>query len=301
MDSRPAYAHFSQQASIRTEAIDTMGKLTDKLEQVGQSSGSGFGFFGRSRAAEQKSRPAAVLVSLRASDTAAAEAAAKRGADALIVSDWKPDADVSAFVSALNGSNTLWGVDVAGESGSYGMLKRAQEAGASFAILDASASAHLLFEQLDHFDLVIALELPKDDMGLMMLRSQNLLPVQVGLTPLGLSKDQISSMSVAEYLRLKLAVESLRFPLLATLRDVPDEKTLPILVRVGFAGLILPGEGAAAETLGQQVQTLREELENTSVRREESSSSALLGGLVSTQGSSLQPERREPEREPDQE
>ncbi|HEV8191401.1 MAG TPA: hypothetical protein VGP82_07930, partial [Ktedonobacterales bacterium] len=160
---------------------------------------------------------------------------------------------------------------------------------------------HLLFEQLDHFDLVIALELPKDDMGLMMMRNQNLLPVQTGLTPLGLSKDQVGSMSVAEYLRLKLAVESLRFPLLATLRDVPGEKTLPILVRIGFAGLILPGEGASADALGQQVQALRQELENTSVRRDESSSAALLGGLVATQGSSLQPERREPEREPDQE
>ena len=278
-----------------------MGKLTDKLEQVGQSSGSGFGFFGRARAAEQKSRPSAVLVSLRTSDTAVAEAAAKRGVDAVIVSDWKPDADVSALTGALSGSNTLWGVDVAGESGSYGMLKRAQEAGASFAILDASASAHLLFEELDHFDLVLALDLPKDDMGLMMLRNQNLLPVQTGLTDLGLSKDQIGSMSVAEYLRLKLAVESLRFPLLATLRDVPDEKTLPLLVRIGFAGLILAGEGASADALGQQVQALREELENTAVRREEGASSALLGGLVSSQGSAAQPERREPERDPDQE
>lgn len=278
-----------------------MGKLTDKLEQVGQSSGSGFGFFGRSRATEQKSRPAAVLVSLRVSDTAVAEAAVKSGADAVIVSDWKPDANVSALTSALSGGSTLWGVDVAGESGAYGMLKRAQEAGASFAILDASASAHLLFEELEHFDLVIALDLPKDDMGQLLLRNQNLLPVQTGLTDLGLSKDQIGSMSVAEYLRLKLAVESLRFPLLTTLRDVPDEKTLPILVRIGFAGLILAGEGASAATIGQQVQALRQELENTSVRREESSSSSLLGGLVSSQGSSPQPERREPEREPDQE
>jgi hypothetical protein len=278
-----------------------MGKLTDKLEQVGQSSGSGFGFFGRSRAAGQKSRPAAVLVSLRAKDTAVAEAAAKRGVDAVIVSDWKPSADMSGLAGALSGSNTLWGVDVSGESGSYGMLKRAQEAGASFAILDASASAHLLFEELDNFDLVIALNLPKDDMGLMMLRNQNLLPVQTGLTPLGLGKNEIASISVAEYLRLKLVVESLRFPLLTTVREVPDEKTLPLLVRIGFAGLVLQGEGASADALGQQVQSLREALENTSVKREESSSSALLGGLVNTQGTSLQPERREPEREPDHE
>lgn len=278
-----------------------MGKLTDKLEQVSQSSGSGFGFFGRARASEQKSRPAAVLVSLRAKDTATAEAVSRRGADAIILSDWHPDTDVSGLAGALGGSNTLWGIDVSGESGSYGMLKKAQEAGASFAILDASASAHLLFEELDHFDLVIALNLPTDDMGQMMLRSQNLLPVQTGLTPLGLGKNEIAGMSVAEYLRLKLAVESLRFPLLATLREVPDEKTLPILVRIGFAGLVLQGEGASADALGQQVQALREALENTSVKREESSSSALLGGLISTQGTSLQPERREPEREPDQE
>jgi hypothetical protein len=272
-----------------------MGKLTDKLEQVGQSGGSGFGFFGRARTPAQKSRPAAVLVSLRAKDAAAAEAAAKNGADAVILSDWKPDADVSGVSDALSSGNTLWGVDLSGESGSYGTLKRAQEAGASFAILDATASAHMLFEELDHFDLVIALDLPKDDLGLMMLRSQNLLPVQIGLAPVRLGKDEIAGMSVAEYLRLKLAVESLRFPSLATLQDVPGSHTLPILVRVGFAGLVLPGEGASADAVGQRVQALREELENTSVRREESSSTALLGGLVNVQGSSLQPERREPE------
>ena len=82
---------------------------------------------------------------------------------------------------------------------------------------------------------------------------------------------------------------------------MPDEKSLPILVRIGFAGLVLEGEGATAEALGQQVQALRGALERTSVRREERSTSALLGGLVGTQGTSLQPERREPEREPEHE
>ena len=59
--------------------------------------------------------------------------------------------------------------------------------------------------------------------------------------------------------------------------------------------------GVLDAMLAADALALREELENTSVRREEGSSAALLGGLVSTQGSSLQPERREPEREPDQE
>ena len=279
-----------------------MGKLVDKLQQVKQSSGSGIGFFGRSQAAAAKPRAAAVLVSLGAKDVAAAEAAVKAGADALLFTGWTPKSDLRAFSSAAGTGNVLLGVWLAeGETGSYGTLKQVREAGASFAVVGTNASAHMLFEELDHFDRVVTLDAPQDDLALLLLRVQNLVPAQAALLRVGLNANAIARMSVAHYARLKLVVESLRFPVLATLDNAPETQSVPVLARIGFAGLVLPGAGVAADTLGSQVTALREELERTPISHEESES-ALLGGLVGLQGAAPAPQpqpEREPEREPE--
>lgn len=281
-----------------------MGKLIDKLQQVRQSSSSGIGFFGRSQSSASKPRPSAIVVSLGAKDSAAAQAAVKAGADALLVTGWTAKSDLSAFSSATNGGNTLLGVWLAeGENGSYGTLKQIHDAGASFAVVGAGASAHMLFEELDHFDRVVSLDAPRDDMALLLLRVQNLAPAQVALLRVGLNANAIAKMSVADYTRLKFAVESLRFPVLATLDGAPAMNSVPILARLGFAGLVLPGAGVGPDALGAQVTALREELERTPITPEESGA-ALLGGLVGLQGSSQTPQRepeREPERNPDHE
>ena len=132
-----------------------MGTLIDKLQQVRQSSGSSIGFFGRSQASVSKARPSAVMVSVGVKDSAIAEAAMKAGADALVVTGWTPKSDLSAFVAAAKArnagtaGNALLGVWLAeSESGAYGALKQIQQAGASFAIVGANASAHMLFEEL---------------------------------------------------------------------------------------------------------------------------------------------------------
>ena len=281
-----------------------MGKLVEKLQQVRQSSGSGIGFFGRSQSAGSKARAAAIVVSLGAKDSAAAEAAVKAGADALLVTGWTPKGDLGAFAKATNGGNALLGVWLAeGESGGYGTLKQAQQAGASFAVVGPDASAHMLFEDLDHFDRVVTLDVPQDDLGLLLVRTQNLAPAQVALLRVGLTATAIAKMTIAGYTRIKLVVESLRFPTLVTLDGAPETHSVPVLARLGFDALVLPGAGVAAETLGQQVTALREELERTPITHE-GSETALLGGLVGLQGAGLTPQRepqREPEREPERE
>jgi hypothetical protein len=275
-----------------------MGKLVDKLQQVRQSSGSGIGFFGRSQAAATKPRAAAILVSLGAKDSGAAEAAVAAGADALLLTGWTPKSDLSAFAAAT-GSALVGAWLAEGEPGTYGTLKQVQQAGAQFAVLGGDASAHMLFEELDHFDRVVTLDVPKDDLALLLLRVQNLVPAQVALLRAPLSASAIAKMSVTEYAHLKLVVESLRFPVLATLDGMPETQSVPVLVRLGFAGLVLPGTGIAAETLAGQVTALREELEKTPISHEESEST-LLGGLVGVQGAGLAPRpEREPEREPE--
>ena len=284
-----------------------MGKLVEKFQQVRQSSGSGIGFFGRSHTAGPKARAAAIIVSLGANESAAAQAAIKAGADALLVTGWTPKSDLGAFTEATTGKESggaLLGVWLAeGESGGYGTLKQAQQAGASFAIVGPDASAHMLFEDLDHFDRVLTLEVPQDDLGLLLVRTKNLAPAQVALLRIGLTATAIAKMTISEYTRLKLVVESLRFPTLVTLDGAPESHSVPVLARLGFDGLVLPGAGVTADTLGAQVTALREELERTPVSHE-GSESALLGGLVGIQGTGLAPQRepqREPEREPDHE
>lgn len=281
-----------------------MGKLIDKLQQVRQSSGAGFGFFGRSQAGASKPRSAAVLVSLGAKDTAAAEAAVKAGADALLFTGWTPKSDLSALTTAAATGNALVGAWLAdGQSGEYGTLKQAQQAGAQFAVFGADASAHMLFEEVEKFDCVVTLDIPADDTGLLLLRMQNLAPVQVALLRASFSASAITKMTISAYTRLKLVVESLRFPVLAVLDGMPETRSIPVLTRLGFAGLVLPGAGVAADTLAGQVTALREELEKTPIAHEDEDS-ALVGGLLGLQGSSLTPERkpeREPEREPDHE
>jgi hypothetical protein len=285
-----------------------MGKLIDKLQQVRQSSGSGIGFFGRSQTSTSKPRPSAVLVSLGAKDAAAAQAAVKAGADALLVTGWSPKSDLSAFTAAVGAGNTLLGVGLAnGDGSAYGTLKQVQQAGASFAVVGTDASAHILFEELDHFDRVVTLDVPRDDMALLLLRMQNLVPAQVALLRVGLSANAIAKMTVAEYARLKMVVDSLRFPVLATLDGVPEMRSVPLLARLGFAGLVLPGAGVGPDALGTQVTSLREELERTPITHEDSES-ALLGGLLGSQSAGQAPQReperkpeREPERDPDHE
>jgi hypothetical protein len=281
-----------------------MGKLVEKLQQVRQSSGSGIGFFGRSQSSGSKARAAAIVVSLGAKESASAAAAIKAGADALLVTDWTPKSDLSAFTAAIKGASALLGVWLAeGESGGYGTLKQAQEAGATFAVVGSDASAHMLFEELDHFDRVVTLDVPHDDLGLLLVRMQNLAPAQAALLRVGLTAAAIAKMTISDYTRFKLVIESLRFPALVTLDGAPETHSVPVLARLGIDGLVLPGAGVAADTLSAQVTALREELERTPITHE-GSESALLGGLVGMQGTGLTPQRepeREPQREPERE
>src|SRR5262245_33705406 len=275
-----------------------MGKLVEKLQQVSQGS-SGVGFLGPRRPT-QAPRPAALLVSLGADESTAAEAAAKNGADALIVTDWQPRGDLSKVKSALAASSAIWGVEYAAGRSSDGALKLAQEAGASFAVIGQSAPAHALFEEIEAFDLVVEVPLPKDDLGLLLLRAENLLPAQAVLLRVEMASADLASMTVAQFARLRLTGESLRFPVLLTLAEVPEMAHVRTLVRLGVSGLVLPGVGLTAERLGTQVKSLREQLEKTPVRDEDRSPVAI-GGLMEAGGQSLSPRtpRREPSPEPE--
>lgn len=275
-----------------------MGKLVEKLQQIGQSSGSGLGFT-NSRTPTRKGRPAGVFVNVRATDSAIAQAAVQQGVDGLIVSGWEPGTDVSAIKEAIGTTSVIWGVESAAEQvDGATFLKAIVEAGAGFAIFGRSASASVFVADVEKLDRVLTVDPPQDDMSLLLLRNQNVLAAQAVVLPLQLTRQQIAKLTVGEYTRLRVILESLRFPTLVTLKEAPEASSVATLVRLGADGFILPGEGASAAVIGEQVKALREELEKTPTRREESST-VLLGGMATAGGSGLTPPtRRDPEREP---
>jgi hypothetical protein len=279
-----------------------MGKLVEKLRNVGTSSGGGMGFFGRARTTTRAARPAAIAVTLSAQDAAAAGAAVKGGADIVIVTEWKPGLATDTIKGALEGSDAVWGVEASDDAPPENLVRDAQEAGAAFAILGPSAPARLLLDDVEKFDLVVTVDPPKDDLSLLILRGENLLPAQAALLRARFTNADLTALTVADFARLRLVFEGLRFPVLATLREAPATANVRALVRMGCDALVLPGAGVDAAKLAEQVRALRDELEKIPSRPEDRGGVAI-GGLMEASGASLpeQPARRGPTPEPEPE
>ena len=277
-----------------------MGKLIEKLHQVGQGAGGSFGFFGRGQAASSPARPAAVLVTLAATDVSGAEAAAKAGADAIVIAGWKPNADISSVKSALESAHTLWGVEYSGGA-EEDVASKAREAGAGFLLLGEEAQAAPLYDQVEQFDRVVTLSAPVSEMDLLLYRMANALPAQAALITLPIGMRDLPKQSIRDFSRLALLASSLRFPLLAVVDETPNQRAARALVRLGFDGIVLSGVGASAAQVTQQVQSLRADLEKIPLSEGQEREGVSLGGLISNLGAGLQPERREPEKDSDHE
>jgi DNA-binding NarL/FixJ family response regulator len=280
-----------------------MGKLVEKLHQVGQSSGSRLGFMGRADSAASKPRPAAVLVALNAGDSVAADSVVKAGVDAVLIRGWVPDADISQIKAVLDYGHTVWGVEFTGAaSAAEGVQKAAAAAGASFVLVGPSAPAAVLFDEDRQLDLVVVVDAPKDDLGLLLLRAENLLQAQVALVQLPQSPGVLGKLTISEFARLRLVFESLRFPALVMLNEMPEAETVKALVQLGADGIMLAGTTSKSEAaLGKQVQALLETLQTLPVH-ESRRSSVAIGGFMSGSGESLLPRRPgRPSPEPDEE
>jgi hypothetical protein len=277
-----------------------MGKLIEKLRQVGQGSSGSFGFFARAQAANTPARPAAVLATLAADDVAGAEAAAKAGVDAIIIAGWKPGASVKAIKAALDSANTLWGVEYSGGA-EEDVAAAAQQAGASFLLLGPEAPAAPLYDQPEQFDRVVTLSAPNSEMDLLLYRMVNALPAQAALITLPVGMRDLPKQSLTEYTRLALLAASVRFPVLAAVDEAPSLRAARTLVRLGFDGILLSGVGVSATQIGQQVESLRADLEKIPLSEGQEREGVSLGGLIGNLGAGVQPERREPDKEPDHE
>lgn len=279
-----------------------MGKLVEKLHQVTQGSGNGIGFFAPTRASERTARPAALLVAGGKGDAAALQAAMENGADGVIVLGWSPGlSGLSGLTESVRARAGVWGVAL-DDQYSAGMLKAAQEQGAAFAVLGAELPTSALFEEVDRFDLVVTVEPPQDDLALLALRAVNLLPAQAALIQAGFTPSALSRLSIADFTRLRLLWESLRFPTLVTLQGAPEAAEVRTLVQLGVNALVLSAAGNTSASVGQQVKALLAELERTPARRA-SEESVLLSGLLGIPSRAPSPEpgpQRKPEREPEE-
>jgi hypothetical protein len=282
-----------------------MAKLIEMLQHVTQASSGGMGFFGRSQGPMRTARPAAVFVAGGKGDLAALIAAAEAGADGVIVSGWSVrTGTLAGLAEALRPHEGIWGVELEGESVAEG-LNAARDQGAAFAVLGQNLPAGALFEELDRFDRVLAVEPPRDDLALLSLRAVNLLPAQAVLVQMSFTPSGLSKLNIADFTRLQLFWESLRFPSLVTLRGAPDAAAVRLLIQLGADGLVLSATGATATTLSEQVKALAGELERTPARRERDSG-ALLTGMFGAQVTPAEqpgaPTRRRPgQPEPDHE
>lgn len=284
-----------------------MGKLVEKLHTVTQASSSGMGFLSPSRAPERKARPAALLVIGGADDTTALRAAVENGADGVILSGWSNGGVVAAeLMEALRKREAVWGVALE-EGYEAGALKAAQEEGASFAVLTQGLPASALLEEIEKFDLVVAIQPPRDDLALLSLRAANLLPVQAVLVDAQFTPADLARISIADFTRLRMVAESLVFPTLVTLQGTPSNSDTRTLIQIGADALVLSAAGATASAMAQQVPALIAELERTPARHE-TGSAPLLAGLLGAPGQapsvpspSPRPRPDRPEREPDEE
>jgi hypothetical protein len=240
----------------KRKKIPLMGKLLEKLDKVGQTSNAGIGFLG-GRPSGHAPRPIGLLVSVKVTDISAASAAVKNGVDGVIALGWKSGASLADLKTAAG--DAALGVELPADAG-VGALKEAQDAGAGFILASSTLRARALLDEVEKLDVVLELDLPRDDMALLLLRGQSLAPAQLGLLNAGLGASEIARMSVADFARMRLVAESLRFPLLISLKEAIAVEDAVTLTRLGFAGAVLAGQGTA-EQVGTQIQSLREALE----------------------------------------
>ncbi|HEU5367782.1 MAG TPA: hypothetical protein VFU69_04945 [Ktedonobacterales bacterium] len=252
-----------------------MGKLIETLQRVGKSSGGSMGFLGKNQA-QSKAKAAGILVALGQADAGAVEAVAKAGADGVI---FVVSADKSAskgFSAAayqkaaepLRAANRPWGIDLAAVVSSLpaDALKGIREGGADFVSFPLDAPARLLQERPEGLDRIVTIRGPAgdddDERYLRLVRSVNLLSVQVVELISHLSAERLHDLRIEELLHYRTVRELLRFPVIASLRGDLGNEEARLLVKLGISAIILQAtEGESTAALAQRVAALREELE----------------------------------------
>lgn len=250
-----------------------MGKLIETLERIGKASG-GMGFTGRSQA-QAKAKAAGLLVALGQADAGAVEALVKAGADGVIFTvqnsrSASKGLAVETYRKAsepLHAANRPWGLDLAEVAAALpaDALKGIREGGADFVSFPLDAPARLLRERPEGLDRIVTMREPTgddDEHYLRLVRSVNLLSVQVVHFLSHLTAERLHDLRIEDLLNYRMARELLRFPVVVNLSGNLGNEEGRILVKLGVSAVILQqAEGESAAALAQRVAALRDELE----------------------------------------
>jgi hypothetical protein len=243
-----------------------MSKLTEILHRAGRASGGAIGFFGHTTNAP-KAKAAAIIVA--ATDGAEASALVKAGADAVILPMGTEPGE------ALPGE-AAWGSDARGAKAlGEADLKALHVKGADFVLLPGTATVRALSADIDQFDRALVVPPPEDDPLLIGFRALNVLEVNVAVLDLALNAKDLASLTIQDFARLRLLSESLRFPVIVTLDEVPAEEDIRTVARLGAQGIWLANATPASVT------TLREALERVPREKEPVPG---IAGLTGTSG-----------------
>ncbi len=241
-----------------------MPKLIDALQRAGKSAAVGFGF-NKGTGAASKSKATAIIVS--AKTALEAQRMIQAGADVVIVT---PEVAAQGFKSEVS-----WGVDLRGaEKVDVAQLRGAQEGGADFVILSTNAPARALATKVEKLERVIDVIPPTDDPLLLKFRALNLLDADGAIFETRFTAQDLATLRVEQFAQLRALREVLRFPAILTLREMPSEEDLPLLVKLGAQGVWL------VDATEEQVNTLREALER--VPREHEEDSPSVGPMVAS-------------------
>jgi len=241
-----------------------MGKLIDTLHRAGKSTTPSIGFVGRSQSAA-KTKAAAIVVEVDASEQAIQDAV-KAGADVLILPP-------HATYTAAEASGVAWGVKVTdAETITHADLKALHEKGANFVILPQTTPMRAINESVDHLERVLQVSPPTDDPLLVQFRTLNLIDIDVAVLDLRLTPKDLATLTIESFAKLRVLSETLRFPVIVTVQDIPTAEDVHTLVKLGAQGIWLTNATTPA------IAQLRESLENVPREKDGAANVTGLGG-----------------------
>ena len=214
-------------------------------------------------------------MALSQADAGAVEAVTKAGADGVIFalqSGKSADKGLSleAYRKAaepLRAANKPWGLDLTAivDTLPADSLKGMRDDGADFVSFPLDAPARLLQERPEGLDRIITLRQQDGDdeeRYLRLVRSLNLLSVQVVHLLANLTAGRLHDLRIEELLNFRVVREQLRFPVLSNVSGNLGNEEARLLVKLGISAVILQAaDGESTSALAQRVSALREELE----------------------------------------
>jgi hypothetical protein len=200
-----------------------MTKLIDTLQRPGKAGGPSIGFAGKS---STKTKAAAIIVKVAASESAI-EGAVAAGADVIVL-------DASESGDAARAAQVTWGYDLRGkDSLTVDDLKSLKDRGADFVLLPQSVLARALSEPVEQLERVLLVAPPPvEDPMMFAIRALNMLDIEATVLDLKVTAKELAEMTLEHFAKIRLMCETLRFPVIVTVQDLPARHDIYTLAKL---------------------------------------------------------------------